>query len=70
MSEPHPRIVTGLSVSIAGVVLAAVIDEEARTVRIETRGEVLNGEAEAIEAAKKLLVGRVQRTRPDLLVKD
>lgn len=47
MSNPQPQIVTGLSVSIAGMLLVAVIDEKERTVRIEERGQVVNGEAGA-----------------------
>lgn len=59
MSDPQPQIVTGLSVSIAGMLLVAVIDEKQRTVRIEERGQVVNGEARAID-----------RARPDLLMQD
>jgi len=66
--EYHPQIMTGLSVQIAGVILAAVIDEEAKTVRIEQRGPSMNGSAPAIAEGRRQLLGRIKRTRPDLTI--
>lgn len=66
MSEFHPRVLTGLSVEIAGVVIKAEIDEASKTVWLVQYGEPINGEALAIEKAVDLLAVRVKRTRPDL----
>lgn len=65
---PHEplRIRTGLSVFAAGAILIAVIDEPARAVRIEQRGDSDRGDV--ITVARKLLVERVRRVRPDLEV--
>ncbi len=61
-----PQVVSGLSLTVAGFVLTAVIDEAAKTATIELRGGIVNGEKAAIEAAAALLAGRLRRFRPDL----
>ena len=58
------RVHTGLSVRIAGVILAAVLSKDGRTARIEQRGETQNGDGEAIAAARQRLAERVKRTWP------
>jgi stage V sporulation protein SpoVS len=59
-------VVTGLSVSVAGVVLAAVVDEANREVRIVQRGEAINGSLAAIAEARTFLAQRVQRFLPTM----
>lgn len=68
MSNQKLTILSGLSVTIANVMLVAVIDEQAKSVRIVQRGETLNGNGAAIETAMMLLAGRAKRVRPDLRV--
>lgn len=65
---PHEplRIRTGLSVAAAGAVLIAVIDEPARTVRIEQQGQGSRGDV--VTVARQLLAARMRRVRPDLEV--
>lgn len=68
MSGGGPQVGTGLSLRVAGVELVAVIDAEAGTVRIQQRGETVNGNAAAIEAARTLLAGRVKRFLPQMRI--
>jgi hypothetical protein len=67
--KPRPVILAGLSVRIAGVTLAAILDEEAGTARIQQTGEAAEL-GSVIEEQWHLLVQRVQRTRPDLRMID
>jgi hypothetical protein len=65
-AEYHPQVVTGLSLSVAGIVLTAEIDEEHKTAWIVQSGEVGNGEQAAVDNAVRLLAVRIERVRPDL----
>lgn len=69
MSEPAPRVLTGLSSEVGKIVLIAKVDEAKKTFSIELKGSPINGDLRAIEEAKRLLAGRVLRVRPDLRFK-
>lgn len=63
----HPlTIATGHSIRIVGVHLVAIIEEDARTLRIEQHGEHAAEHDVAVKIAGRLLLERMQRVRPDL----
>lgn len=60
----RPTIASALALRIHGVHLAAVINEQARTYRIEQRGEAKEEYRQAIEDARAFLAARVKRVYP------
>ena len=65
---PKLTVYTGLSVCIAGVKLVVIRD--GNTAKIVQEGETMNGSAEAIAVAQKLLAERVRRFFPGLRVNE